>query len=74
MFIQTNGRQFFPSTYICNFFQTPEEWNNCFHLAAGISVLGAVIFLLYGSSEAQPWSSMAVVEEECQLADRNERI
>ncbi|XP_065208486.1 vesicular glutamate transporter 2-like isoform X2 [Planococcus citri] len=33
-----------------------EEWNNCFILTSGVSLLGAIIFVIYGSSEAQPWS------------------
>ncbi|XP_065208439.1 vesicular glutamate transporter 3-like [Planococcus citri] len=35
---------------------TIQEWNNTFLLTAGVSIVGALIFVLYGSSEAQKWS------------------
>ncbi|XP_065208380.1 sialin-like [Planococcus citri] len=34
-----------------------EEWNRCFLLSGGVLLCGAVIFLMYGSSEPQPWST-----------------
>ncbi|XP_065208429.1 vesicular glutamate transporter 2.2-like [Planococcus citri] len=34
-----------------------QEWNNCFLLTSGVSILSAVIFTVYGSSEAQSWST-----------------
>ncbi|KAL6955775.1 hypothetical protein U1Q18_051706, partial [Sarracenia purpurea var. burkii] len=51
------------------FSQTSQEWNNCFYLAAVISTLGAVIFALYGSSEAQSWASTSPTKEERQLSE-----
>ncbi|XP_065208452.1 sialin-like [Planococcus citri] len=35
---------------------TLEEWNHCILLTSGISLLGGVFFILWGSSETQPWS------------------
>ncbi|XP_065208447.1 vesicular glutamate transporter 2-like isoform X2 [Planococcus citri] len=35
---------------------TLHEWNDCFILTAFVLISGAVIFVKYGSSEAQPWS------------------
>ncbi|KAL6955774.1 hypothetical protein U1Q18_051705 [Sarracenia purpurea var. burkii] len=46
-----------------------QEWNNCFYLAAMISSLGAVIFALYGSSEAQSWASSSPTKGECQSSE-----
>ncbi|XP_065225576.1 sodium-dependent phosphate transport protein 3-like isoform X2 [Planococcus citri] len=34
-----------------------QEWNNCFLLTTGILIIGTVVFILFGSSEAQAWSS-----------------
>lgn len=33
-----------------------QEWNNCFLLTTFVLIIGAVIFIAYGSSEPQPWS------------------
>ncbi|XP_065208424.1 vesicular glutamate transporter 3-like isoform X2 [Planococcus citri] len=52
---------------------TAQEWNYCFYLAAAMSVLGAVVFLLYGSSEPQLWSSLAFVEEDYYLNELDEK-
>ncbi|XP_065225574.1 uncharacterized transporter slc-17.2-like [Planococcus citri] len=34
-----------------------QEWNNCFLLTNGVLIIGTVIFILFGSSEAQLWSA-----------------
>lgn len=48
-----------------------QEWINCFYLAAVISALGTIIFLLFGSSEAQPWASVAPTKEERHLSEND---
>lgn len=46
-----------------------EEWVNCFYLAAAISALGAIIFMFFGSSKAQPWASIPPAKEERHLSE-----
>ncbi|XP_065225573.1 vesicular glutamate transporter 3-like [Planococcus citri] len=43
-----------------------QEWNNCFFLTACVLIFGTVIFIVFGSSEAQPWSSSStpVIDQE----------
>lgn len=33
------------------------QWNVVFYLAAAIYVLGNLIFIVFGSSEIQPWNN-----------------
>ena len=35
---------------------TQEQWRNVFYLCAGLSLLGEVVYVLFASSEPQPWS------------------
>ncbi|XP_065225571.1 vesicular glutamate transporter 2.2-like isoform X2 [Planococcus citri] len=46
-----------------------QEWNNCFYLAAAISAFGAVIFMLFGSSELQPWALTSPSKKERHLSE-----
>ncbi|XP_065208493.1 vesicular glutamate transporter 3-like isoform X2 [Planococcus citri] len=39
-----------------------EEWNNCFILTSGVSLFGAIFFLLFGSSEVQSWAATPTKE------------
>ncbi|XP_065208397.1 sialin-like [Planococcus citri] len=36
-----------------------EDWNICFQLSAAVLVSSALIFLCFGSSEPQPWSTIS---------------
>ena len=38
---------------------TRSEWQNVFFLAAGIQVVGAVIFVIFGSGNRQHWADDA---------------
>ncbi|XP_065208444.1 vesicular glutamate transporter 3-like [Planococcus citri] len=40
-----------------------QEWNNSYFLTSGISLIGAAIFVKYGSSEAQSWSLTSSIDE-----------
>ncbi|XP_065223016.1 vesicular glutamate transporter 3-like [Planococcus citri] len=46
---------------------SPLEWNNCFLLTIGVLIFGTVIFIVFGSSEAQPWSSVSSDQERARL-------
>lgn len=35
---------------------TIQEWSMCFLLVAGLLMFGAIVYLIYGSSELQPWA------------------
>ncbi|XP_065221904.1 vesicular glutamate transporter 3-like isoform X2 [Planococcus citri] len=41
-----------------------QEWNNCFLLTSGVLIFGTAVFILFGSSEAQSWSSISIFEQE----------
>ena len=45
-------------------FQSSQEWNNCFFLAAGVLGIGTIIFINFASSETQPWSSISPSDNE----------
>ncbi|XP_065208466.1 uncharacterized transporter slc-17.2-like [Planococcus citri] len=57
-------------------FMTPchsiSEWNSYFLLTAGIILFGTVLFVLYGSSEPQPWSMSPNSEKKLNLTEKNE--
>jgi hypothetical protein len=38
------------------FQQTQQQWNKIFYIASSITVLGALIYLIFTSAERQPWS------------------
>ena len=45
--------------FICrlsSFQGTQEEWQNVFYVAAAISVIGGGTYVIWGSSELQPWA------------------
>ena len=48
---------------LSTFFQTLAEWYRCFMLTSGVLLLGAIIFCVFGSSEAQPWSLSSNIEK-----------
>ncbi|XP_065208442.1 vesicular glutamate transporter 3-like [Planococcus citri] len=52
---------------------TTQEWNNCFLLAAGVLIIGAVTFVKYGSSEPQTWSLSSNTKEKEQLVEDESR-
>ncbi|XP_065208389.1 vesicular glutamate transporter 2-like [Planococcus citri] len=35
---------------------TLEEWSICFLISAAVLLMGTIVFVIYGSSELQPWS------------------
>ncbi|XP_065208487.1 vesicular glutamate transporter 3-like [Planococcus citri] len=41
-----------------------EEWNNCFILTSGVSLFGAIFFVLFGSSEVQSWAQLPAKEQD----------
>lgn len=43
--------------------ETLVQWGKVFYLAAGMYILGALIFLLFGSAEVQPWA--VIPEDSC---------
>ncbi|XP_076362082.1 sialin-like isoform X2 [Tachypleus tridentatus] len=43
--------------------ETLVQWSKVFYLAAGMYILGAMIFLLFGSAEVQPWA--VIPEDSC---------
>jgi hypothetical protein len=45
------------SIYFLKIIQAKSDWNIVFFIAAFIYLIGAVIFLLIGTGETQPWAS-----------------
>ena len=39
-------------------FQTKDEWQIVFYLAAGIYGVGALVYFLFASGELQPWAEI----------------
>ncbi|XP_065208384.1 vesicular glutamate transporter 3-like [Planococcus citri] len=52
---------------------TLSEWSLCFLLSGGILFAGAMIFLIYGSSELQSWSVSLPSNNERQFSIENEK-
>ncbi|XP_065208381.1 vesicular glutamate transporter 2-like [Planococcus citri] len=50
-----------------------QEWSICFLLSGGILFAGAMIFLIYGSSELQPWSMSQPSNAEKQFGIETEK-
>ncbi|XP_065208450.1 uncharacterized transporter slc-17.2-like [Planococcus citri] len=56
---------------------TLEEWNRCLLVMGGVSLFGGVLFIVWGSSEAQPWSFVSRAEQDdqgCQIDEKNGKM
>lgn len=74
-----SGVEFLQNSYlfqILDFFisQSIPDWINCFYLAAAISALGAIIFTLFGSSEAQPWALTSPSKKDYHLTENDWKL
>jgi len=45
---------------------TRSEWQKVFFLAAGIQIVGAIVFVVFGSGNLQSWAGMNDVEKNVQ--------
>ncbi|XP_065208349.1 sialin-like [Planococcus citri] len=52
--------------------RTLQEWNLCFLLTAGVLMLGAIVYLIYGSSELQPWAVSDIHDKNTHLTEHND--
>ncbi|XP_065208301.1 sialin-like isoform X2 [Planococcus citri] len=52
---------------------TITEWNRCFYLASVIAILGAIIFVTFGSSESQVWSPSKKNNENNNMSDMDSK-
>ena len=50
---------------------TNAEWRNVFLLTTGIYVVGAVVFVIFGSANLQSWADDSGQDELRNIADRN---
>lgn len=41
---------------------TSEEWQYVFYVGAGLYGLGAIVYLIFGTSERQPWAKVENLE------------
>ncbi|XP_065208457.1 vesicular glutamate transporter 2.2-like [Planococcus citri] len=53
---------------------TLEEWNYCLLLTSVISLLGSVLFILWGSSETQPWSITSSDDQDDQKTQTDTKV
>jgi len=51
---------------------TREEWLLIFYISAGICAFGGVFYLLFGSSELQPWAGVADTRSGTPVIDERE--
>ncbi|XP_065208350.1 vesicular glutamate transporter 2-like [Planococcus citri] len=49
-----------------------QEWNTCFLLTAGILIVGAIVYMIFGSSELQPWAESNIEDKNTDLAKTEE--
>nr|XP_042905143.1 sialin-like [Parasteatoda tepidariorum] len=40
-----------------------QQWGSVFYISAGLNVIGGIVFLLFASSERQPWACLPVTEK-----------
>lgn len=62
--------------YLFDFFQnTISEWNNVFLVGSVVYVVPAIVFMVFGSGEVQPWNDTttpaALAAKEKQLGSNN---
>ncbi|XP_065208347.1 vesicular glutamate transporter 2-like [Planococcus citri] len=50
-----------------------EEWSMIFLLASGVLMCGGIIFLLFGSTELQPWASSESTQEDDEATQENNK-
>ena len=53
---------------------TRDEWLNVFYLAAGITIFGSVMYLLFGSSKLQEWAVPPSQRKDVELVVQEEKL